>query len=144
MRSRLLVLVPLVVWSLVGCGREVALLSSADGTTSVPQPGPNLDPDAPIALVISDRGLAGVPVGSSIPRWTAGGAVAAPDGSAVFAATVVGDGASARTSVVRLDPRSGREQGVARVLDGRLHVSAVASGGRVVALAAVAPDGAST
>jgi hypothetical protein len=102
------------------------------------------DPDPPIALVMTEAGLAGVPVGTSEPRWVQPGAVAAPDGSAVFLARpspahTAGDG----FEVVRIDPRTGADQQVGvhpAGPGGDLHVAAVAPGGGRVALAAVVGD----
>lgn len=112
---------------------------SGPGTSTVP------DSDAPIALVVTDAGLAGVPVGSSEPRWVVPGAVAAPDGSAVFAARPVpnpSDEGAAGFEVVRIDARTGTEERVGLHVPGPpdIHVAAVASGGDRLALAAPGDD----
>jgi hypothetical protein len=94
------------------------------------------NPGERVALVVTTAGLAGVPVGTSSPRWVVPGAVAAPDGSAVF----VLDGPRGQTGdqfdVVRIDPSTG-----AKVIVGSLsapettRVSAVEPGGKRVVLA---------
>ncbi len=92
------------------------------------------------ALVLTEAGMAGVPVGSSTPVWVVPGAVAAPDGSAVFVARAVPAADGGGHEVVSVDPATGAlsDQGV-RVddADGGVEVAAVAPGGdRVVAVVA--------
>lgn len=110
----------------------------ANSTTAAPP-----DPDAPIALVVTDDGLAGVPVGSSTPVWTAAGAVAAPDGSAVYAVRPVeagAPGAGPGFEVVAIDPRTGSERPVGRHVPGPkgIRVAAVEPGGDQLILVAPA------
>jgi len=119
----------------VACGVEAQVLSGPGTTT--------LDPDSPLALVDIDAGLAGVPVGSSEPRWVVPGAVAAPDGSAVFAARAVSNAAGNGFEVVRIDPHTGTESRVGLHVPGpsaAVHVAAVAPGGDRLALAAPGDD----
>ncbi len=74
-------------------------------------------------------------VGTTVPLWSIAGAVAAPDGSAVFAADHRGAGL---TVIHRVDPRTGERQEVAEVpaVDGRhARVAAVSAGGNRVVLA---------
>jgi PQQ-like domain len=91
-----------------------------------------------IALVATDGGLAGVPVGTSTPRWTVPGAVAAPDGSAIFAVRTVADPGGDGFEVVRVDPETGSTVSVGRHVPGPagIHVAAVAPGGGRIALVA--------
>ena len=126
MRTRVR-LVGLVAAAVVvaGCGT-----AQPSASTSAATSGP--EPEA-IALVVTDGGLAGVPVGSSTPRWTIEGAVAAPDGSAVFALDPADDG---ERHVVRIDPRDGAVTRVGPVASAPgLHVAAVEPDGRRVVLA---------
>ena len=93
-----------------------------------------------LALVVTDAGLAAVPVGTSEPLWVVPGAVAAPDGSAVFT-TRPSPGSSAVHEVVRIDPETGAEETVGRVRgNADLHVAAVEPGGGRVALAGYGGD----
>lgn len=117
---------------LAACGAEASMTTgSSPGSTGGTV---NTDPDAPIALVVTGAGLAGVPVGSSVPRWVVPGAVAAPDGSAVFA---IRDDPEP-DALVRIDPRTGDRLGTsAQHGDGWWH--AKYPGSRV---AAVEPGGA--
>ena len=95
-----------------------------------------------VALVQTAAGLAGVPVGSSEPTWVRSGAVAAPDGSAVFdvrPAPSAGD-----QEVVRVDPRSGDVRVAGRIAapEGTRVAAVEPGGGRRVVL--TRPDGPST
>ena len=88
---------------------------------------------------MTDDGLAAVPVGSSDPLWVLDGAVAAPDGSAIFATV---PSAEAGPEVARIDPRTGAAHRIGplrRTLLG-VHVAAVEPGGGRVALAATVAD----
>ncbi len=127
--------VPLVlVLAAIACAAEaVDLSSAAPGTTATTPARLTSDPNASIALVQTSGGLAGVPVGSHEPVWVRPGAVAAPDGSAIFAAD--NDGTTTiTTSFWRLDPRTGAETSVGKW---------VVPGGQAVTVAAVEPGGAS-
>ena len=96
----------------------------------------------PAALVVTAAGLAGVPVATSTPAWTVDGAVAAPDGSAIFGLGPASGGATAR-DVVRIDPRSGAQAKVGDlVAPSSTRISAVEPGGGRIVL--VTPDGTST
>lgn len=117
-----------------GCGTEPHEVAAAAPDGDAAQGAADA-----IALVQTEPGLAGVPVGSSEPAWVRPGAVAAPDGSAVFDLELAqDDGGSAL--LVAVDPFTGvaREGGVQ--LDARdgLAVGAVEPGGERVAL--IAPD----
>jgi hypothetical protein len=140
-RTRALTLV-LAVLALVaaGCGADDGATAESDSpaTSAASVAGsattePPADDGAPLALVVIDDGLAAVPVGSSSPRWSAPGGVAALDGSAVFAATRREEAAEVDTELTRLDPRTGAER-ESWDLQGPLAVAAVAPGGRWVAL----------
>lgn len=128
-----------------GCGLEVTTGAGPDGswlpTTSMPRTV-NTDPKAPIALVQTKSGLAGVPVGSNAPRWVVPNAVAAPDGSAIY--VVDNDGDTAMHSVFsRIDPRAGARTRVGEwwVPGGKpMHAYAVEPGGARVALASFSDD----
>src|SRR6478735_5361990 len=82
--ARRAVIVAGLLLSVTGCGLE-SVASGVPGTSTIGPRPVDTDPRAPIALVITKEGLAGVPVGSDVPRWVAPNAVAAPDGSAVYA-----------------------------------------------------------
>lgn len=119
----LLVLVSLAT---AGCGAEAQLLSGSDGTAGTAPSGTvtrTPATDAPIALIQTDHGLSGVPVGTALARWTVPGAVAAPDGSAVF---VVDDPDATSTELHRIDPRTGAELATWTVA-GPTHVAAVSN-----------------
>jgi hypothetical protein len=122
----------LLVAALVACA---ACGPAASSTAGAGSPAPATEPDAPIALVVTARGLAGVPVGSSTPRWVVPGAVAAPDGSAVFA---IGDDPESG-ALQRIDPRTGRRADWWHAKAPGSRVGAVAPGGALVAV--VWPDG---
>ena len=119
----------------VACGASALPLGDDVATSGSGDPG-----DPPIALVVTDAGLAGIPVGSSTPRWVVPGAVAAPDGSAVFAARTVPSDLGDGFEVLRIDPRTGAEEPVGRHVPGPegIRVGAVAPGGdRLVLVAPV-------
>lgn len=98
-------------------------------------------PDQPVALVVTGSGLAGVAVTTSTPVWTVDGAVAAPDGSAVFALGPV-SGAAAR-EVLRIDPTSGAPAKVGVIVaPPQTRISAVEPGGGRIVL--VTAEGTST
>lgn len=87
-----------------------------------------------MALVVTDDGLAGVPVGSSEAAWSAPDAVASPDGAAVFGLRQRSDGVD---ELVRVDPRTGARTAVGSLAhEDSLHVAAVDPDGRRIALAA--------
>jgi hypothetical protein len=93
-----------------------------------------------ISLVVTDGGLAGVPFGESQPTWVVPGGVAAPDGSAAYAAAP-----TAREGVFgvsRIDVDTGAQQSVGTVEGpAGLHVAAVEPhGGMVLALAGAEGD----
>jgi hypothetical protein len=95
--------------------------------------------EAAISLVVTDEGLAGVPFGESKPRWVVPGAVAAPDGSAVYAAAPTAQ--AGVFEVTGVDVETGAQEPVGTV-DGPagLHVAAVAPRGGVIALAGAEGD----
>ncbi len=139
----LLAFVALIVAVTGGCGTEqtgdhhASTGPGADhpsGSTPEPDPGPR----GGLALVATEGGLAGVPVGTSTPTWVVDGAVAAPDGSAVFALQRLPESEGSAYEVVRIDPSTGAEEVVGQPLAGPagLHVAAVEPGGARVALAA--------
>lgn len=135
-RTRGLLVAIVLLAGVVACRSEAAVLTGDEPGTTAARAG-DLDPDAPIALVETDAGLAGVPIGSSVPRWVAPGAVAAPDGSAIFATENEGE-ATVTTRIWRLDPRTGFRTSVGeRVVPGGqpMHAFAVEPGGGRVALA---------
>jgi hypothetical protein len=115
----------------------VVLTLSACATAS-PQPAAEV-PQAPahgVALVEIDGGLVAVDLGPGAEqgeRWRRAGAVAAPDGSAVFAAPDVVD--RQVKPVMRLDPRTGEVRG-SWTVDAAARLDAVAPDGRWVALTA--------
>jgi len=144
--SRRLVLAGLLL-APVACGVEAQTLNSrgtvpADtplpgGTAPVPATVP---PGTPVALVqtaapegLGTSQLTAVAVGAAVPLWSIAGAVAAPDGSAIYAA---GNRGAAFTTIDRIDPRTGERRTVAEMptVDGRhVRVAAVSPGdGRVV------------
>ena len=93
-----------------------------------------------IALVATGTGTAGVRVGTSTPLWTVDGAVAAPDGSAVFVIGEPQPGGGDRIDVMRVNPRTGARTVVGHVeAPLGVRVSAVEPGGRRVALASTNP-----
>lgn len=88
-----------------------------------------------IALVVTQDGLAGIPVGTTTPRWTDVGAVAAPDGSAVFALQNTRNAEGSGVELVQIDPRNGSESSVgAFAAPSGTRVAAVAPGGGRIAL----------
>lgn len=121
-----------------GCGEEA---SGSPGAPSSTAPA-TVDPDAPIALVVTDGGLAGVPVGSSTPVWTLDGAVAAPDGSAIFAVQPAEAGAVPGQELVAVDPRTGSTRRVVERVPDRpgTRVAAVEPGGERVVLTVPGDD----
>src|SRR5262245_65813182 len=102
-RSRVLLALAVPAVILAGCADdpEPSASDDAGGDDVVVVP----DDDQALALVATDTGLAAVPLGSNTPRWSAEGAVAALDGTAVFSATA----AAGETTVRELDPRTGEE-----------------------------------
>lgn len=127
---------------LAACGAPEAPVV-ADVLRSEP---PSLSEPAPleeaVALVVTASGLAGVPVATSTPAWTVSGAVAAPDGSAVFGLSEAALGEPTR-DVVRIDPQSGAQAKVGEVVSPpSTRISAVEPGGRRIVL--VAAEGAAT
>jgi hypothetical protein len=133
-RSLLLILAALTLVG-AGCGSDdpdaEAASDGTEPTASTASTDTTVPPDdgRPLALVLTDDGLSAVPVGTSTPRWSAPGGVAALDGSAVFAATKD----DVDTELIRLDPRTGATRET-WALQGPLEVAAVAPGGRWVAL----------
>jgi hypothetical protein len=111
------------------CGAS-ALTDETSGTTAGTDPA--------IALVATQAGLAGVPVGGATASWVVPGAVAAPDGSAVFAARPVASDLGDGFEVLRIDPRTGAEEPVGRHVPGPagIRVGAVAPGGERLVLVA--------
>ena len=96
-----------------------------------------------IALVETEEGLAGVRVGTGEPLWVRSGAVAAPDGSDVFALRPSTGEDENVHEVVRVDPRTGAVSLVGTVpalADAR--IAAVEPGGARVAV--ISPEGPST
>ncbi len=126
------------MWWRRGLVALVTLLAACSSGERSGQPTPDTaaedTSDAPIALVVTEDGLAGVPVGSSEPRWVVEGAVAAPDGSAIYATTPTG---TAQLDLVRVDPRTGSTRALGPLRRSLLgvHVAAVQPGGGRVALA---------
>lgn len=134
-RFPLVVAVALAAAALVaaGCGERSPAGSSVALSPAAAAPLVDVAPARSgddVALVATEDGLAGVVVGSGEPLWVEPGAVAAPDGSAVFA---VRDGAG----LVRIDPWSGAATVVAGRAPGPVgaHVAAVQPGGTSVVLA---------
>lgn len=122
MRShRLLVAFPLLVAAACGSARGT--------TTRVEHPGASRPGE--VALLATETGLTAVDAGTTRLRWHREGAVAALDGSAVFAR---GSG-----TLVRLDPRTGDEVG-SWPIDAALNPAVVAPDGRWVALTDRRPD----
>ena len=117
----------------VGCGAGAGTPRVAGPAESV---GSQPAAATAVALVATEAGLAAVPVGTAEPLWVVPGAVAAPDGSAVFTTRPApGDGGG--NEVLRIDPMTGAEEAVGRVPGhAGLHVAAVEPGGGRVALAA--------
>jgi hypothetical protein len=138
-RLRRLALIVGFFMLVAGCGSAAAVItrSPVPGEPVDPVTTAAFDPAAPVALVVTKDGLAGVSVGSSAPRWVARGAVASPDASAVYRAErEEGDGV---THLRRVDARTGTESdvGVVAEPDHRtMQAFAVEPGGRSVALAA--------
>ena len=136
--------------ALVACGPEgpgeQAGAKPVSKHASAAEPEPDPGRDSGIALVITDDGLAGVPVGTSTPRWVVDGAVAAPDGSAVFSSRALSAGDGSGVQVLRVDPGTGAEETVGQPLIGPagLHVAAVEPGGGRVVLAAPDEEAGST
>ena len=123
----------------VGCGASAGTPPAAGPTE--PDSSPPAAATA-LALVATEAGLAAVPVGTAEPLWVVPGAVAAPDGSAVFT-TRPAPGDDGGHEVLRIDPGTGAEESVGHVPGPTgLHVAAVEPGGGRVALAA--PGEAST
>src|SRR4051812_6254518 len=104
-RRPLLGLVPLVVLALTACGTARGTSSAAPspstGSTTVAAADARPRADQGVALLSTEAGVVAVEAGTTDVRWSAPGAVAALDGSAVFAK---GSG-----RLVRLDPRTGQE-----------------------------------
>ena len=100
-------------------------------STSTPATG-----SAPILLAQFDDGVGAVAAGATAPLWRASGAVAALDGSAVFAIHP-GD-ATTGDRLVRLEPATGAVTASWPIAAGR-SVSAVAPAGHWVALTDRAP-----
>jgi len=134
-----------MVFVAAACASQATELTSAKRGSAVDAaPGTlvNTDPNASIAIVMTSAGLAGVPVGSNVPRWVVAGAVAAPDGSAVYATENQGDDVVV-TQFWRIDPRTGAKTDVGRwVVPGGHPVEAFAvePGGARVALASFNGD----
>jgi hypothetical protein len=101
-RRPLLWLAPIVVLALAGCGTARGATSTGPSpSTAATRPDAPPRADQGVALVSTESGVVAVEAGTTDVRWSAPGAVAALDGSAVF---VQG---SAR--LVRLDPATGKE-----------------------------------
>src|SRR5262245_38988869 len=123
--------IALISATLWGCGSD----DDSANTDSSPPPSSKdavvADEDTgPMALVATDTGLAAVPVGSSTPRWSADGGVAALDGTAVFAARLVKHD---ETELSELDPQTGEVRRTWAV-PGALEVNVVAPEGEWIAL----------
>ncbi len=117
----------------VGCGAGADAPRAAGPTEPVSSP-PAVA--TALALVATEAGLAAVRVGTAEPLWVVPGAVAAPDGSAVFASRPV-PGEDGGYEVLRIDPGTGAEEAVGHVSGhAGLHVAAVEPRGGLVALAA--------
>jgi hypothetical protein len=115
-----------------GCGAAAADRPDvATAGADAPEVSDGLD--APIGLVQTDVGLAGVRVGTSDPVWQVAGAVAAPDGTAIFVAQPDPTGATHRFDIVEVDASSGEPAASGTEVFSR--------GGDII-VAAVAPDGA--
>lgn len=101
-RRPLLRLVPIVVLVLAGCGaaRGATSSSPSPSTTATRSDAPSRA-DRGVALLTTESGVVAVEAGTTDVRWSAPGAAAALDGSAVFAK---GSG-----RLVRLDPTTGEE-----------------------------------
>lgn len=128
----------------VGCGDgavDSAAAPVASPPAEVPTSAPGTDRSAGrVALVETDAGLAAVPAGTSAPTWVVSGAVAAPDGSAVFSVRRAPEAGGSGVQLLRIDPVSGaaRPVGPPLLAPSGVHVAAVEPGGERVVL--VAPD----
>jgi hypothetical protein len=129
LRRPLLGLVPLVALAVVGCGtaRGASSAAPSPSTASTTVAPTDAEPraDQGVALLSTESGVVAVEAGTTDVRWSAPGAVAALDGSAVFAK---GSG-----RLVRLNPRTGKELGSWPV-DAALDPVVVAPDGAWVAL----------
>ena len=138
-RSHVTTLATLGLLTLAGCAGPEARpeISLANGVATAAA-RPVLD-QVPVALVVTDSGLSGVAVGASTPTWTADGAVAAPDGSAVFMlgpATV-----EPLRAVLRIDPRSGARSKVGVIpAPPAARVATVEAGGERIVLVTAEDD----
>jgi hypothetical protein len=83
-------------------------------------------PTGPLLLAQFDTGIGAVSEEASTPAWTEPGAVAAPDGSAVFSIRA--------GELVRIDPRTGAASSSWPLPPGVISISAVAPAGRWIAL----------
>lgn len=127
---------------LAACAAPNTPLLDGAESSAPPTSSPTERAEQPVALVVTVSGLAGVPVAAATPAWTVDGAVAAPDGSAVFALGPASADAAAR-DVVRIDPRSGAQAKVGDLVSpSSTRISAVEPGGGRIVL--VTPDGSST
>lgn len=108
---------------LTACGAGRVARSSA--APAAPDASPTAGGRGDVALLATESGVTAVHAGTTDVRWSAAGAVAALDGSAVFARD--------SGALVRLDPVTGEEVGSWPV-DAVLHPVVVAPGGRWVAL----------
>jgi hypothetical protein len=124
-------LVPIVALTLAGCGTARGATSAAPSPSSSTTPtstdtaGTRPRADQGVALLSTESGVVAVEAGTTDVRWSAPGAVAALDGSAVFAK---GSG-----TLVELDPVTGRER-ASWPVDAALDPVVVAPGGDWVAL----------
>jgi hypothetical protein len=121
-----LVIVPVVLVLAIttGCGS-----SARTATSEVKVVSPHT-PTGPLQLAAFDDGVGAVATGLAAPAWREPGAMAAPDGSAVFS---IRSGENGAARLVRLAPRTGAEMSAWSVPVG-LVVDAVAPGGKWVAL----------
>lgn len=127
--------------ALAACSPDQTVRSSPDTSRVVAAAATTTDAD--VALVVTEDGLAAVPVGTSEPIWVDEHAVAAPDGSAVYSLSETpGDPAGFEVSSV--DPATGDRTSVGRHSPGPagIRIAAVEPGGEQVVL--IAPDGDAT
>jgi hypothetical protein len=98
-------LVPVVALALTGCGTARGASSAAPSSSTAPSTAATADArpraDQGVALLSAESGVVAVEAGTTDVRWSAPGAVAALDGSAVFAK---GSG-----RLLRLDPATGKQ-----------------------------------
>jgi len=131
-RSRLLA-VAAILALVSACSDALPVRSSPEAPVTTAGP----DVDAPVALVVTDDGLAAVRVGSSEPLWVDRDAVAAPDGSAVFAVKPAEAGMVPGRELVAIDLPTGDQRRVVDTVPDRpgFRVAAVEPGGGRVVLA---------